>query len=72
MLAGGLLVFLSVVKELPATLLLAPTGTSTLATTVWRHMEEASYASAAAPALVLIGLSSLAVVFLVARERLVS
>jgi iron(III) transport system permease protein len=69
-LAGALLVFISAIKELPATLLLAPTGTTTLATSVWRHMEEASYARAAAPSLLLIGLSSLAVGLIVARERL--
>ena len=38
-LAGGGLVLLSVVKELPATLLLAPTGFDTLATRVWNAAE---------------------------------
>lgn len=72
MLAGALLVFISAIKELPATLLLAPTGTRTLATTVWRHMEEAEYALAAAPSLLLIALSSVAVALIVAREKLTS
>src|SRR3546814_4190809 len=35
MMAGGALVFLTCMKELPATLLLAPTGYPTLATQVW-------------------------------------
>ena len=70
MLAGAMLVFISTIKELPATLLLAPTGTRTLATTVWRHMEEAEYALVAAPSLMLIALSSVAVALIVAREKL--
>lgn len=40
-------VFLSVLKELPLTLLLAPIGFETLARNVWSYTEEAQYASAA-------------------------
>jgi len=68
--AGALLVFISTVKELPATLLLAPAGTRTLATTVWRHMDEAEYAMVAAPSLMLIAVSSVAVALIVFREKL--
>lgn len=53
-LAGGALVFLTIVKELPATLLLAPTGFDTLATRVWSATEEAFYTRAAAPAMLLV------------------
>ena len=35
-LAGAALVFLSAMKELPATLLLRPIGFETLATEIWR------------------------------------
>ena len=35
-LAGAALVFLSAMKELPATLLLRPIGFDTLATEIWR------------------------------------
>ena len=35
LLAGATLVFLSIMKELPATLLLRPIGFDTLATEVW-------------------------------------
>jgi iron(III) transport system permease protein len=68
-LAGGALVFLTIMKELPATLLLAPTGFSTLATQVWSATSEAFFGRAAAPALALIVLASLPMVFLVLRER---
>ncbi len=57
--AGAALVFLTTVKELPATLLLAPTGFETLATRVWSASSEAFFARAALPALLLIALSTL-------------
>jgi len=68
-LAGAALVFLTIMKELPATLLLAPTGYSTLATQVWSATSEALFGRAAGPALALIVLASVPMVFLVARDR---
>ncbi len=68
-LAGAALVFLTCMKELPATLLLAPTGYPTLATQVWSATSEAFFARAAAPALALVLLSSLPMAALVLRER---
>ena len=65
-----LLVFISTSKELPNTLLLAPAGTHTLATRVWQYTEEAMYAEAALPALVLIVISILLVGVMVWREDL--
>jgi iron(III) transport system permease protein len=59
--AGMALVFLVTVKELPLTLLLAPTGYETLATAVWGATTEGFYARAAAPAAVLMLLSALTV-----------
>jgi iron(III) transport system permease protein len=47
-LAGGLLVLLTAMKELPATLILRPTGSETLATELWARTSVAAY-SAAAP-----------------------
>ncbi|MDX1510635.1 MAG: iron ABC transporter permease [Nitriliruptorales bacterium] len=67
--AGGALVFLTVVKELPATLLLAPIGFDTLATRVWQATNGAFYAKAAVPALGLILLGSLPLAVLVSRDR---
>ena len=53
-LAGGALVFLSTMKELPATLLLRPIGFDTLATEIWKLTQVGAYSRAALPALALI------------------
>jgi iron(III) transport system permease protein len=68
LLAGGALVFLTCMKELPATLLLAPTGYPTLATQVWSSTSEAFFARAALPALALVLLSALPMAILVMNE----
>ncbi|HUG56573.1 MAG TPA: iron ABC transporter permease [Candidatus Limnocylindrales bacterium] len=68
LLAGGSLVFLLVMKELPATLLLAPLGFRTLATSLWSFAEAGFFARAAFPALVLLLASSVPMAFLVLRE----
>jgi iron(III) transport system permease protein len=67
--AGGALVFLTVLKELPATLLLAPTGFDTLATRVWSATAEAFYTRAALPALLLILFGSVPLAIAMIRER---
>ncbi|MCS6844429.1 MAG: iron ABC transporter permease [Caldilineales bacterium] len=59
--AGAALVFLTVMKELPITLLLGPTGFKTLATEIWSATAEAFYARAAVPALLLVLASSLSI-----------
>lgn len=58
MLAGAALVFLSAMKELPATLLLRPIGFDTLATEIWKFTSLGSYSRAAPAALLLIVLSA--------------
>ncbi|MBI2860378.1 MAG: iron ABC transporter permease [Chloroflexi bacterium] len=68
-LAGAALVFLTTMKELPATLLLSPIGFKTLAVSIWSTTSEAFFARAAFPALLLILLSSVPMAFLVNRER---
>jgi iron(III) transport system permease protein len=45
--AGAVLVFITGMKELPATLFLRTTGMETLATRLWTHTTVASYAAAA-------------------------
>ncbi len=55
--AAAMAVFLATIKELPATLLLAPLNTHTLATRIWGWTAEAYFAAAAAPSLVLVGLA---------------
>lgn len=66
--SGGALVFLTVMKELPATLLLSPIGFKTLTTSIWGAVSEAFYAKAAAPALVLILVSSVSLLILLREE----
>ena len=56
--AGGLLVLLTAMKELPATLMLRPTGFDTLATELWSRTEIAAYGAAAPYALALIALAA--------------
>jgi iron(III) transport system permease protein len=68
-LAGGALVFLTVLKELPATLLLAPTGFDTLATRVWSATEEAFFTRASLPAMLLVLLGSVPLAVAMIRER---
>ncbi|MFQ5815809.1 MAG: ABC transporter permease subunit, partial [Candidatus Hydrothermarchaeaceae archaeon] len=69
LLTGAALVFLTTMKELPATLLLAPTGFNTLATRVWSATDNAFFARAAAPALLLVGVSTLSMVIILSQER---
>ena len=68
-LAGLALVFLTCMKELPATLLLAPTGYQTLATQVWGATSEAFFSRAAAPALALVVLSAIPMLLLAKGEE---
>lgn len=66
--AGSTLVFLSVIKELPATTLLIPTGSRTLATEVWRKTQVGQYGAAAVPALILLA-ASLPLIVVAVREH---
>jgi iron(III) transport system permease protein len=52
--AGAALVFLHAIKELPATLILAPIGFQTLATEIWEQSTFGFYEATAIPALVLL------------------
>ncbi|MFQ5913817.1 MAG: ABC transporter permease [Nitrospinota bacterium] len=67
-LSGAALVFLTTIKELPATLLLSPIGFRPLAAMVFDRMEDAFFAEAAAPALILLLFSMLAMILIVKRE----
>lgn len=69
MLSGGALVFLTAMKELPAALLLSPPGFRTLATSIWGAVSEGFYARAAAPALILVAISSLSLAFLLREGK---
>lgn len=67
--AGGALVFLTTVKELPMALLLGPIGFDTLATEIWGAASEGFYARAAAPAAILVALSAGTVALLLRAEE---
>ncbi|WP_228281300.1 ABC transporter permease [Rubrobacter marinus] len=67
--AGAALVFLTTMKELPATLLLGPIEFDTLATEVWNATSGAFFARAAGPALLLILISAPPLYLLTIRDR---
>ncbi|MDQ3992259.1 MAG: ABC transporter permease subunit, partial [Actinomycetota bacterium] len=66
-LTGAALVFLSAMKELPATLLLRPIGFDTLAVEIWTATSVDAYSEAAPAALLLIGVAAPFVYALAAR-----
>ncbi len=66
--AGGALVFLTTMKELPATLMLQPIGRDTLVTIIWASHESLYYEYAALPALILIAVSGLSMLVLLGQE----
>jgi iron(III) transport system permease protein len=70
LLAGGSLVFLTSLKELPATLLLRPAGFDTLAVRVWVWASDGFYVQAAPAALFLVLASALPLSFLLRREQI--
>ena len=67
-LAALAIVFLTAMKELPATLILAPPGMGTLATSIWGAVTQAYFAAAALPAVLLIGISSVPLAIFTLRE----
>jgi iron(III) transport system permease protein len=68
--AGAALVFLTTMKELPATLLLRPAGFETFVTYIWQVQEQGYYGQAAVPALVLVAVSGLSMLVILGRERI--
>jgi iron(III) transport system permease protein len=66
---GAALVFLTVVKELPLALFLAPIGFDTLATEIWDAASSGFYGRAAMPAALLLGLSVATVALLLRAEE---
>ena len=77
LMSGGLLtalmlVFVDVMKELPATLVIRPFNFDTLAVRVYQYASDERLIEAAAPALAIIGVGMLPVIFLsvqIARSR---
>jgi iron(III) transport system permease protein len=70
LLAGGGLVFLRTMKELPATLILRPTGFETLATEIWSSAAEGIYSQAALPSLMLLLVTAVPVYLLIIKPGL--
>lgn len=68
LLAGGALVFLTSLKELPATLLLRPAGFDTLAVRVWVSAQDGIYTQAAPAALLLMVCAALPLAFILSRR----
>ena len=68
MLAGSALVFLSVMKELPATLILRPTGFDTLPIRIWSATNELFYTQSSFASLALILVSAVPVYLFVVRD----
>ena len=66
--AGAALVLLTIMKELPATLLLRPTGMDTLATRLWTETGSGAYAAAAPYAALLVVLAAVPT-FLLTRAQ---
>ena len=71
LITAALLVFVEVMKELPATLLLRPLGGDTLAIAVWQATTESLFRTAALPALliVLVGLLPVAAMIRLSGRR---
>ncbi|NHN48895.1 iron ABC transporter permease [Halostella sp. JP-L12] len=68
LLGGAALVFLTTMKELPATLMLSPSGYKTLVTYIWQMQEDGYYGDAAVPALVLVAISALSIFVIISQE----
>ncbi|MBS3933447.1 MAG: iron ABC transporter permease [Truepera sp.] len=64
LLAGAILVFVDVMKELPITMILRPFGYDTLAIWVWQMAAEQLWAGAALPALTIVAVGVLPVILL--------
>lgn len=69
LLAAIALTMLTAIKELPATLLLRPTGVETLATRMWQATEDLAYSQAAPYALALVIIAGLPALALNANVR---
>lgn len=67
--AGFALVMLTAMKELPATLLLRPTGMETLATRLWAETGVGAYAAAAPYAVALVLLAAVPTFLLMSAQR---
>lgn len=70
MLTGCIIVFVDVVKEMPATLLLRPFGFNTLSTRIWELTAEAYWEDAALPSLTIVIAALIPVIMLIRMGRM--
>lgn len=68
LIAGGALVFLSTMKELPQTLLLRPTGLNTMAVDIWTYASEGLFTQAAFSSFILLAISAFPTYILSTRD----
>ncbi|MCT9096592.1 iron ABC transporter permease [Haloarchaeobius sp. HME9146] len=68
LLGGAALVFLTTMKELPATLMLRPTGYETVVTHIWQAHRNQAFYDAAVPALILLGVSAVSIFVILSQE----
>jgi len=66
---AALLVFVEVMKELPATALLRPLGGDTLSIAVWEATKDSRFDTAALPALLIVAVSLVPVVLMIRMSR---
>jgi iron(III) transport system permease protein len=66
---AALLVFVEVMKELPATALLRPLGNDTLAIAVWEATKDSRFDTAALPALLIVAVSLVPIVLMIRLSR---
>jgi iron(III) transport system permease protein len=71
-LSGAVLVFITAIKELPATMLLAPIGFNTLAVQIWQATENVDFADAAAASLAMLLVSFGSTLLVLSQEKLSS
>ncbi|YAF93754.1 MAG: ABC transporter permease [Nodularia sp. CChRGM 3473] len=69
-LSGAVLVFLTAIKELPATMLLAPIGFTTLAAQIWQATENVDFADAASASLAMLLVSMGSTLLVLSQENI--
>ena len=68
--AGAALVVITIMKELPATLLLSPIEFRTLATQIWVGTETASFSHSAVSSLILVAVSVISITIILSQEKI--
>lgn len=63
------LVFITTIKELPITLLLSARGKNYLPAVLWRQIDEGEYSEVNGPALMLLGISTISLIFILQQEK---